>query len=205
MTGRVSSCDGDEVRWEQLFADLDARFDDLADAQMMAELADRQRVAAGSVTMVQRFAGAVGTALRIRTQDGAVVGGRVREVGPDWLLLDQQGPGELLVATHAVTAVEGLTSATGAPLDRVSRRVDLRLALRGIARDRSPVLVTVRGASAGATSGGTEISGTIDRVGADFIEMAQHAVWEPRRAAGVRSVALVPLRAVIAVRAMPAG
>jgi hypothetical protein len=193
------------VRWEQLFAELEARFDELADAQMMAELADRQRVAAGSVTMVQRFAGALGTTVRLRTQDGAVLGGMVLEVGPDWLLLDQQGPGELLVATASVTAVEGLTAATGAPLDQVSRRLDLRLALRGIARDRSPVVVTVTGAAAAETGRGPEVSGTIDRVGADFLELAQHAVWEPRRATGVRSVALLPLRAVVAVRSMPAG
>jgi len=193
------------VRWEQLFADLDARFDDLADAQMMAELADRQRVAAGGVTMVQRFAGARNTPIRLRTHDGAALAGVVLEVGPDWLLLDQQGPGELLVAMRAVTAVEGLTAATGPPLDRVGRRLDLRLALRGIARDRSPVVVALTGAATLETGRGPEIGGTIDRVGADFLELAQHAVWEPRRASGVRSVALLPLHAVVAVRSMPAG
>jgi len=50
-----------------------------------------------------------------------------------------------------------------------------------------------------------EVIGTIDRVGADFIEVAVHAAWEPRRAAAVRSVALVPLDAIVLVRAMPLG
>jgi hypothetical protein len=193
------------VRWEQLFAELEARFDELADAQMMAELADRQRLAAGSVGMVQRFAGAVGATLRIRTQDGPVVGGQLREVGPDWLLLGQQGPGELLVALRAVTGVEGLAATTGPPLSALAMRMDLRLALRGLARDRSPVLVTVAGAGGSPEGRSSDLSGTIDRVGADFVELAQHAVWEPRRAMSVRSVALVPLAAIITVRSMPAG
>ncbi len=193
------------MRWEQLFADLDARFEELADEQMMAELADRQRAAAGSVGMVQRFAGALGAVLRVRTQDGPVVSGVLREVGPDWVLLGQQGPGDLLVALRSVTAVEGLTVATGAPLTVVARRMDLRLALRGIARDRSPVLITVAGPSGSPGTRSTELSGTIDRIGGDFLELAQHAAWEPRRASGVRSVALIPLHAVITVRSMPAG
>lgn len=193
------------MRWEQLFADLSARFDELADAQMMAELADRQRLAAGSVAMVQRFCGAIGASVRVRTEGGPVLTGQLREVGPDWMLLGQQGPGEMLVALRAVTVVEGLTAATGAPLSGVALRADLRLALRGLARDRSPVLVTVAGSGEGPGGRSTELSGTIDRVGADFVEMAQHAVWEPRRASGVRSVALLPLSALITVRSMPAG
>lgn len=193
------------MRWEQLFADLDGRFDDMADAAMMAELADRQRVAAGSVGMVQRFGGAVGVAVRVRTQDGPLVSGMLRSNGPDWLLLAQQGSAELLVALQAVTAVEGLTAATAQPLSEVGMRLDLRYALRGVARDRAPVIVTVGGPGAVGAERGVELNGTIDRVGADFLELAQHAPWEPRRASGVRSVALVPLSAVVTVRAMPVG
>ncbi len=50
-----------------------------------------------------------------------------------------------------------------------------------------------------------ELTGTIDRVGADFLELAVHAAWEPRRAGSVRSVALVPLSAIVLVRALPLG
>jgi hypothetical protein len=201
----TGSWNGERVRWEQLFADLDARFEDMADAAMMAELADRQRVAAGAVGMVQRFGGAVGTTVRVRTQDGPVASGVLRRTGPDWLLLAQPDSAELLVALRAVTAVEGLTVATAQPLSEVGMRLDLRYALRGIARDRAPVIVTVGGTAAVPAERGVELTGTIDRVGADFVELAQHAPWEPRRAAGVRSVALLPLSAVITVRAMPVG
>lgn len=193
------------MRWEQLFSDLDARFDDLVDAEMMSELADRQRVAAGAVTMVQRIAGAVGRPVRVRTTAGIAVTGTLLRVGPDWLLL-QEGPGrEVLLALAAVTVVEGLAAQTGPLLTGVQTRLDLRHALRGLARDRSPVAVVVNGGVGEPAGLSTEITGTIDRLGADWLELAVHAPWEPRRAASVRSVVLVPVPAVVLVRALPLG
>jgi hypothetical protein len=55
------------------------------------------------------------------------------------------------------------------------------------------------------TTHGTELSGTIDRVGADFFELATHAAWEIRRSAAVQGVVLVPLEAVTLVRSAPLG
>lgn len=193
------------MRWDDLFADLEARFDEIADEQMLAELTDRERSAIGQVRMVQRFAGAVGGQVRVRTAAGQILTGSMSQAGPDWLLLGQHAGRELLIATRWITAVEGVIRASGLPLSDLERRFDLRLALRGMARDRSPVTITVPGGAGGQSEGGTELIGTIDRVGHDFVELAQHAAWEPRRAADVRSVALVPLAAVIMVRPMPLG
>jgi hypothetical protein len=190
------------VRWERLFADLDARFDELADAEVMGQLPDQQRSAVAALTMVQRCAGAIGAELRVRVRSGRMHSGELRTVGTDWILLGPPGVGEVLIALAAVTAIDGLRAATGAPLGAVASRFDLRLALRGIARDRSPVVIGVSGAAEGQAGAGTDLSGTIDRVGADFMEVAQHAVWEPRRAEAVRSVLLVPLAAVDSVRAL---
>ena len=193
------------MRWEQLFSDLDARFDDLADAEMLAELADRQRVAAGAITVVERVGGALGRPVRIRTTAGVTVTGTLRKVGPDWMLL-QEAPGrEVVVALRAATIIEGLSAATGPPIAGVELRLNLRHALRGLARDRSPVALVVCGGTGEPSGPYTEITGTIDRLGADFLELALHAPWEPRRAASVRSVVLVPLPAVVLVRAVPLG
>jgi hypothetical protein len=203
---------GEPVRWERLFADLESRFDDLAAAQERAEQADRDRVAAGAVTTLQRLRGAVGSSLRVRLATGASIAGVLRRVGPDFVLVDDDLAGEFVIPLRYVVAAEGLTAGTGPELAGVSARLDLRWMLRGIARDRSSVAVTTSGSAAihgrdGALAepATSEISGTIDRVGADFVEVAVHAPWEPRRAAGVRSVVLVPLRAVVLVRAVPMG
>ena len=193
------------MRWEQLFSDLDARFEDLADAEMMAELADRQRVAAGAITVVERVGGALGRPVRIRTTAGVTVTGTLRKIGPDWLLL-QEAPGrEVVLALRAATIIEGLSAATGPAIKGVELRLNLRHALRGMARDRSPIALVVCGGAGDSAGVHTEITGTIDRLGADFLELALHAPWEPRRAASVRSVVLVPLPAVVLVRAVPLG
>jgi hypothetical protein len=207
----TSDLQGVPVRWERLFADLEARFDDLAAAQQAAEQADRDRLATGALTWLQRLGGAVDHSLRIRLATGVSVAGLLRRVGPDFLLVDDGLAGEFVVPMRWVVAVEGLTAATGPPPEGVSSRLDLRWMLRGIARDRSSVVLTTGGVITGHGDGGligqpvTEITGTIDRVGSDFVELAVHAPWEPRRASGVRSVVLVPLRAVALVRAVPAG
>jgi hypothetical protein len=193
------------MRWEQLFSDLADQFEDLADAEMMAELADRQRVALGAVSMGQRIAGAIDRTIRVRTSVGLAVTGRLRKVGPDWLLLEEGVGREALLATAAVTQVEGLSASSGAPIGGVELRLDLRFVLRGLTRDRSPVAVVIRGGVGDPTGLYTETTGTIDRIGADFLELAVHAPWEPRRAASVRSVVLVPLVAVVLVRALPLG
>ncbi len=203
------------MRWERLFAGLEDRFDGLADADAAAERADRERVAFGALTAAERLAGAIGTTLRIRLDGGAVVGGSLRTMGPDWLLVVEATGRECLVCWRAVIAVEGITARSGPQLSVLERRLDLRRALRGLARDRSPVVVALTGWRAGMAVGplgdpaapdpGAEVIGTIDRVGADFVEVAIHAPWEPRRAGTVRSVALVPLDAVVLVRSAPLG
>lgn len=185
------------MRWENLFGDLEARFDDLDRAQQEAERADRERVAAGEITAVERIRGAVGYRVFVRTRSGGQLPGELRRVGPDWLLL-QESPGrELLVPLASVVAVDGLVRGTGEALSVVESRLGLRHALRGIARDRAPVAVTL--------VGGTELTGTLDRVGFDFVELATHSPWEVRRAEVVHSVQLLPFGGVDHVRAMPFG
>jgi hypothetical protein len=203
------------MRWDRLFADLEGRYDEIGAAEAAAELADRQRVAIGSVRAIQRLAGSLDQPIRIRLAGGAPIGGVLRTVGPDWLLLVEGPARECIVALSAATAIEGLTAATAPEMTGLAMRLDLRRALRGLARDRSPVAIALTGwlgglagptAAAGPPqSGSAEVIGTIDRVGADFIEVAVHAAWEPRRAGTVRSVALVPISAIMLVRAMPLG
>ena len=172
------------MRWEQLFSDLDARFDELADTEMMAELADRERVAAGAIWWSSGSAAPSAVRRpRVRTTAGIAVTGALLEVGPDWLLI-QEGPGrEVLLALTAVTVVEGLAAATGPAVGGVKLRLNLRFALRGIARDRSPVALVVCGGVGEPMGLYTEITGTVDRVGGGL-----------RRGGATRSVGTTPRR-----------
>lgn len=65
------------------------------------------------------------------------------------------------------------------------------MVLRDLARQRIPVTVFVTSARA---------HGTIDRVGADHLELACHEPGEARRAAAVRWIELVPLAQLLLVR-----
>jgi hypothetical protein len=180
------------MRWQRLFADLEAQFAEAASAAELAESASRARAEAGAVTLPERLAGAVGQQVRLRCRGAGPVAGVLEDVGPDWLLLSAPQGRELLVAADAVTLVSDLVRLTAAPDgDRPRVRTDLRRALRALARDRSEVSLTLED--------GGRISGTLDRVGADHVELAEHAAGEPRRAAAVRAVHTVPLRAVALV------
>jgi hypothetical protein len=187
------------MRWQQLFADLQAQFDEEALAVERGELASRARAEIGAVRLVQRLQGAVGCSLSLAVQGAGQVGGVLVELGADWLLLHGDGGRQYLVAARAVRAVSGLGRATAAPEPEgvVRVRMDLRRALRGLARDRAPVQVVL--------DDGGVLTGTVDRVGADYVELAEHAADVPRRAEAVWGVHAVVIAAVAVVRAAPPG
>ena len=181
------------VRWDAMFADLEAQAAALETAQRAGEVDERVRAELGSLTLLDRLRPAVGAPLRLRTAGAGVIAGVLGRLGPDWALMDTDGGREVLVRLAAVTAVAGLGRDSTVPgtLDPVTARLGLWFVLRRIARDRSPVLLRL--------SDGTELHATIDRVGADFAEVAVHAAGEPRRAVAVREELLVPMTALVAV------
>jgi hypothetical protein len=185
------------MRWQQLFADLTAQFDEAEAAAELAESASRARAEMGAVTLAGRFAGSPGAEVRLRCRGAGRIAGALVDVGPDWLLLVDERGAESVVATRAVTSVTGLGRRTAHEEEGGGPRVEfgLRLVLRATARDRSLVTLT--------TDDGVVVTGTIDRVGADFVELAEHAPGEPRRAAAVRAVHAVALTAVAVVTRRP--
>jgi hypothetical protein len=182
------------MRWDGLFADLEAQADALANAERAAEVEERTRGEVGALGLLDRARGAVGADLRLRLDGGHMVTGRLVRVGADWLLLAEGSGREALVAMAGVVTVRGFSRLSAVPGSArpVESRLGLRQALRGVARDRSPVRMQVRD--------GTTVEATIDRVGADFVEGAAHAPGEARRRQEVREVELVPISALVAVR-----
>src|SRR3712207_2305735 len=185
------------MRWQQLFADLTAQFDEAEAAAELAEAASRVRAELGAVTLAGRLTGAAGAPVRLRCRGAGQLTGVLADVGPDWLLLVHERGAESVVATRTVTSVAGLGRRTGPEEDSGRPRVqfDLRLVLRAMAWDRSAVRLT--------TDDGVVVTGTIDRVGADFLELAEHPLGELRRAGAVRAVHAVALPALAVVTRGP--
>ncbi len=182
------------MRWQHLFADLEAQFEAGLDAVERGDVSSRARHEVGSLRWGDRVAGALGSPVVLLCRGAGPVPGTLREVGSDWLLLVDDGGRECLVAASAVRAVSGLGRRT-APVQEagpVRVRLDLRRALRGLSRDRAAVQVVL--------DEGTELSGTIDRVGADYLELAEHPADRHRRAEAVEGVRTVVLDAVAVVR-----
>lgn len=189
------------MRWDELFGDLEAQLAEAERAEFDAEVSDRTRREAAALRLVDRLrplAGARLILLLVTGGSGAADGyvtGELVDLGPDWVLVAERLDRQMLVPLHAVVAVRGATRRSGPPDAQpvVSSRLGLGFALRALAKDRAPVRVML--------ADGSTRTGTFDRVGADFVELAVHAADEPRRAGAVRDVLVVPFAALVLVRA----
>jgi hypothetical protein len=182
------------MRWDALFADLDAQAEALARAERAAEIDERARSEVAALGLLERLRPAVGAGVRLQCAGALTLSGVLGRVGPNWLLLDEGAGREALVALAALHGVSGLSRLSAAPdsMPIVESRLGLGHVLRGVARDRSPVRI--------CRVDGSVVDATIDRVGADFLEAALHPAAEPRRRSEVREVILIPYAALAAIR-----
>ena len=176
-----------DMRWDALFADLEAELEGEQRVALDAEVAERVRIERGSVTLVDRLRAHVGGALVLDT--GALaVRGTVRDVGADFVLLDDEGGGYAMVPVAALEGVVGLGRSVAPAPGAVLRRLGLTSALRGLVRDRGEVQVLT------AT---TEVRGVPSAVGQDHLDLSPLRAGERDAAApGARSVPLAALRVV---------
>lgn len=184
------------MRWDDLFADLDAQLDAAEAADLAGEVADRTRREVGLLGLSNRLRATTSSPLGVTSSGLGTVHGALLDVGVDWLLLQETGQRELLLRTAAVLAITGVGSRSDVPggAGEVGRKLDLRWALRGITRSRAGVQVVLVDS--------TVLAGTLDRVGADHVDVAEHPPGEARRASAVRQVRVVPLTALSAVRSL---
>ena len=187
------------MRWQQLFADLQAQFEEEESAGERAESGSRARAEIGGLALVDRLRGSLGAQVSVTVrgagQAGRGPGGRGRRLAAARRRARQGRPRR----DAAVRAVAGLGRRTGvaeAP-GLVRSRLDLRRALRGLARDRAAVQMVL--------DDGSVLVGTVDRVGADYVELAEHPADAPRRAEAVHGVRAVVISAVAVVRTSSPG
>jgi hypothetical protein len=179
------------MRWDDLFDDLEAQADFLVRSERDAEVADRTRAEIGQTTLVSRLRSSAGRRLSLRLTGGAAVSGVVVRLGVDWLLLSC--PREVVVPVAGVATVTDLPWDSMSPhgVEPVASRLTLSSVLRAIAVDRAHITVLL--------SDQSTVSGTPDRVGRDFVDLAVHAGDESPRASAVSARETVAYAAISAV------
>ncbi len=179
------------VRWEQLFADLEAQLAEADRRERLAEAAEHTRAEQGRVRLGDRLAADVGRGVGMGVRGVGRLEGRLVDVGPDWVLLrdERSSPHqERLLVTAALVSVEGLSGR----VDDRPRRFGLRHAVRALGRDRARVRVHDRD--------GDHLTGTVDRALADHLDLARHADDEPRRSTAVRGTVALPYDAIAVIQ-----
>jgi hypothetical protein len=183
------------VRWERLFADLESQLEAAERDEFETEVSDRTRREVALVELADRLRAAIGGSVSLTVMGAGALSGVVRRTGAGWLLLDEGAGREVVLVTAALVVADGLPIAARrrADVGAVASRLGLSHVLRSVARDRAPVHVLLRD--------GSQFDGTIDRVGADFVDVADHPTGEPRRPGQVRRLRTVGFEALSAVRA----
>ena len=176
------------MRWEQLFEDLTGQAGAADAVQRDADAVEHARSAAGQLDLLARLTEQTHDPVEVVLLDGFRIEGTVVEHGDGWLLLAAR-VGSVLVPAHVLASARtsvGSASMGAAPAVRTS--LGWRTVLRGLVRRRCYVWLGAAGCG--------DLGGTIDAVGADFLELAVHEPDRPRRDADVRAVVLVSFAAV---------
>lgn len=178
------------MRWEGLFEDLEGQWLAEERRERDAEVADRTRAERARIPLVERYAASRGATLTISVCTGDVLAGRLVDLGSDWLLLHDSAGHDLLLTSRSIVAVAGLSERSEPAT--TARRFAIGYALRGLSRDRAAVIV--------ADTSGARVTGTIDGVGRDWCDIAEHPADEPRRPSQVRARRTIPVEALVWVR-----
>ncbi len=182
------------MRWQRLFDDLEAQVEQADQAMLDTEVADRTRREMARVRLADRLRASVGESIVIRLMGLGSLTAVVESAGPDWVLVTERAGIETLLPLRAVLNVTGLGAQAAVPGSEgaVEARLGLGYALRRIARDRSPVVVTL--------SDGSTARGTVDRVGADAFDLRETDAARVGRSAREATGQTVPFAALSALR-----
>jgi small nuclear ribonucleoprotein (snRNP)-like protein len=185
------------MRWHELFSDLEGQGSSLQRADTDREIADRTRGELAQVTLLNRLRASVSSPVTVWVAGAGEIRGELLRVGADWFLVATTD--EVIVPVPALVGVLNLPPAAvskdGAGI--VASRLRLSSVLRAVARDRSTVRIVLRD--------GGDVVGTLDRIGADFVDVSMHGLDEPPRPQHLRGRVTVGFAAIGCVRRQPAG
>jgi hypothetical protein len=194
------------VRWQNLFDDLESQLESELAADEPDLRAEEERLRLGRLTLRDRVralhAEEPGASLGITLRGGGRVSVRVGALGRDWLAgeTDAGVLRSVIVPLAAVASLDPVGAQLAAslraepaakPPTALSARLGIAFVLRDLCRRRAAVELHV---------GVDRWHGTIDRVGRDHLDLAEHAPGEPRRAGAVSRIRIVAFAALDLVR-----
>ncbi|MFT4220503.1 MAG: hypothetical protein QM611_08310 [Microbacterium sp.] len=196
------------MRWDRFFEDLEDQLDSEWEAERAALDSEAERLRLSRVTLRERLRALAAPAGEgdpvLDLVDDTTASGRLAAVGADWVGMQPPGPqtGVVVVPLAAIRAValahaDLLRSARPVRSRRADRRgltdrMSLGFVLRDAARRRIPVTARLLG--------GRTLAGTVDRAGADHLDLALHEHGSARRASEVVGFRMVPFAALASVR-----
>ena len=182
------------MRWDRFFDDLEDQLASEWEAERAVLDTEAERLRLSRVTLRERLRGLPASAVSsFEFVDATVLTGEVVAVGADWVGISLRPVrGAVLAPLGGIVAVgvgeEDLLSSArpeAAPSARgLAERMSIGFVLRDLARRRVPVTLH--------TAHGRVLAGTIDRAGADHLDLALHDAGAPRRTAEVRGYRMVP-------------
>lgn len=185
------------MRWQNLFDDLESQLETELGAEEVDLLAEEERLRLGRLSLRDRIRALhdadPATPLGVTLRGGDRIALAIAAVGRDWLAgeLDVGILRSAIVPFAAVATLDpvGAQLATSLraevapePPTALSARLGLAFVLRDLCRRRAVVDVHV---------GAERLHGTIDRVGRDHLDLAEHAPGEPRRTTAVSRIRIV--------------
>jgi hypothetical protein len=179
----------------RVFEELEAEFEAGLRREAEQEAVAAIRAQMGATTLWQQLARRTGTEVVARAGSRAIRGILLASY-PDFLVLKDQQGGQHLVRGQAASLAlpPGQAALQPVPGD-AAHRFGLALALRELARRREPVRVELLD--------GNTVTGTIEAVGSDYLELAEHEVGEARRETAVRARRFAAFAAIAFVSLLP--
>lgn len=202
------------MRWDNLFDDLEGQLEHELNAEEIDLRAEEERLRLGRLSLRDRLASLArpgqlrdAHVLTVVLVSGETLTIRPSAFGRDWLAADliaAGAPDRIPAGAQCVlpfgaiagvilgrSQVEGSLQGEPESSARIVDRIGLSFVLRDLCRRRKSLeLHTVTGA----------LTGTIDRVGRDHVDLAVHAPGTLRRAREVAQFRIVPLAHIHLVR-----
>ena len=193
------------MRWDHLFDDLESQLEHELGAEELDLLAEEERLRLGRLTMRERLRAIIPEVIRLTLADGTRLTLTLGAVGRDWIAgeeVRESGAGpSCVVPTASIAAcfvdpaqirASLVQDASGAsPVGSLAVRLGLPFVLRDLCRRRAALTIS---------TSSEVVHGTIDRVGRDHVDLAEHDQGVARRDRDVRALRILPIEQLVLVR-----